>query len=174
MTYSVQFEEAFAQLIPVEGGFTKDPRDPGNWTGGKVGQGVCKGTKYGISAASYPDLDIENLTADIAKHIYWNDYWSRISGDQIPAYLAADVFDMSVNSGVHEAAKLLQLSVGAVPDGNIGPHTLEALQNIGREMLLRNFTTQRILYYSDLTNWHLYRHSWVDRTINALIKALGD
>lgn len=35
---------------------THDANDPGNWTGGEIGKGECKGTNYGISAASYPDL----------------------------------------------------------------------------------------------------------------------
>ena len=48
--------------LSQEGGYQDNPADPGNWTGGKVGHGVMKGTKYGISAESYPHLDIKNLT----------------------------------------------------------------------------------------------------------------
>ncbi|RYC28946.1 hypothetical protein D3273_26555 [Lichenibacterium minor] len=37
-----------------EGGSSVDPRDPGNWTGGKRGRGKLVGTKYGIPASSHP------------------------------------------------------------------------------------------------------------------------
>ena len=58
---SITFDEAFRRLIGHEGGYSTDRRDPGNWTGGKVGVGVLKGTKYGIAANTYPNLDIKNL-----------------------------------------------------------------------------------------------------------------
>ena len=56
-----EFCAAVQVIIMHEGGWQHDPRDRGNWTGGEVGRGECKGTKYGISAASYPALDIEIL-----------------------------------------------------------------------------------------------------------------
>jgi len=58
------FDQAFALVVGIEGGFSTDQNDPGNWTSGKVCIGEFKGTKYGISAASYPHLDIPNLTPD--------------------------------------------------------------------------------------------------------------
>ena len=58
----MNFDKAFELLIGHEGGYTTNPKDAGNWTGGKQGVGVNKGTKYGIAANSYPSLDIKNLT----------------------------------------------------------------------------------------------------------------
>ena len=52
------FDKAFDIIVGVEGGFSLDPNDPGNWTGGKRGVGELKGTRWGISAKSYPHLDI--------------------------------------------------------------------------------------------------------------------
>ena len=46
-----------AFLGPEEGTLSLDPTDTGNWTGGAVGRGTLVGTKYGISAASYPTLE---------------------------------------------------------------------------------------------------------------------
>ena len=37
--YSAAFNKAFENVIGVEGGFSDDPKDPGNWTGGKEGSG---------------------------------------------------------------------------------------------------------------------------------------
>ena len=43
-----------AETLAYEGGYSANPKDPGNWTGGKVGVGKLLGTKSGIAAASYP------------------------------------------------------------------------------------------------------------------------
>jgi hypothetical protein len=55
------FDRTFEQTIGLEGGFSRDADDNGSWTGGRKGLGDLKGTKYGISAAQYPSLDIEHL-----------------------------------------------------------------------------------------------------------------
>ena len=55
------FDKAFDRLIGHEGEFTNDPKDRGNWTTGVIGRGQLKGTKFGISAMTYPHLDIINL-----------------------------------------------------------------------------------------------------------------
>ena len=67
------FDLAFTRLIGNEGVLSMDPKDSGNWTGGKIGLGKLKGSKYGISAASYPMVDIANLTLEGAKAIYLRD-----------------------------------------------------------------------------------------------------
>lgn len=44
------FDVVFERLMPHEGGFQCDPKDRGNWTGGRVGVGELKGTNRGIAA----------------------------------------------------------------------------------------------------------------------------
>lgn len=124
---SAAFAQAFTFVVGAEGGFTDDPGDPGNWTGGAIGVGTLNGTKYGISAASYPTLDIADLTEAEAQAIYLRDYWTPIQGDQLPAALALVVFDGAVNSGVAQSAMWLQNAVGVTADGAIGPATLSAV-----------------------------------------------
>ena len=126
----MNFDKAFELLIGHEGGFTQNPKDAGNWTSGKVGVGVNKGTKYGIASNSYPDLDIKNLTLDHAKLIYKRDYWNKIKGDELPIGLAFHVFDMAVNSGVSRGIKLLQKTIGTTEDGIIGAKTLAAVKSM--------------------------------------------
>ena len=60
----MKFEDAFARLIGNEGEFDDSPKDRGNWTGGAIGVGELRGTKYGISAAAFPTLDIKAITLD--------------------------------------------------------------------------------------------------------------
>lgn len=92
----------------VEGGFTLDPDDRGNWTSGKIGEGELRGTKYGISAAAFPQLDIKNITIEDARAIYKKMYWDACDCDNVSWPLAACVFDTAVNSGVSRAKKLLK------------------------------------------------------------------
>lgn len=81
------------------GGWTINPNDPGNWTGGRKGVGELKGTKYGIAANTYPNLDIKNLTLAEADAIYIRDYWPKAWGDDWPEGLDQVTYDATVNSG---------------------------------------------------------------------------
>lgn len=89
-----------------EGGMSRDPNDPGNWTGGKVGVGSLLGTKYGIAANSYPNVDIPNLTEAQAAAIFKRDYWDKVAGDQQPVGVDLCVYDIAVNSGAGRARQL--------------------------------------------------------------------
>jgi len=64
------FWRALSPVLKEEGGLSLDRHDKGNWTGERVGVGALKGTKYGIAASSYPDLDIRHLTVEQAGAIY--------------------------------------------------------------------------------------------------------
>src|SRR5215472_5887330 len=92
------FLRAFELLIGHERGFQNDPRDGGNWTGGKTGAGELKGTNWGISAASYPALDIKNLRLEEAQAIYEKDFWEAAGCPDCPPRLAFAVFDAAVNN----------------------------------------------------------------------------
>ena len=157
------FDAAFERLIGHEGGYTANPADPGNWTGGACGQGACKGTRYGISAAAYPGLDIKALTLDTAKAIYRRDYWDRIGGDKLPPAVALVVFDAAVNNGVGRAARLLQASLGLRQDGVIGPETLAAAAFPRPMTLAIEFVAQRILFMSKLATWPTFGLGWSRR-----------
>jgi lysozyme family protein len=168
---------AIEKCLEHEGGFGKDPKDEGNWTGGKQGVGILKGTKYGISAAKYPDLDIENLTQQQAKDIYRKDYWDKCRCDELPPALALMVFDAAVQHGADDrpddAPAMLQRAIGSIPDGNIGPKTIEAAQKIDPKRALRNLSKERAIYYSTLRNWPVYKDGWMQRLMEHVIFCAG-
>jgi lysozyme family protein len=164
----MNFDKAFQLLIGHEGGFTDNRADPGNWTGGKVGYGLLKGTKYGIAANSYPNLDIRNLTLDQAKAIYKRDYWDKAKCDQMPAELAFHVFDMVVNSGVSRGIKLLQKTVGTKEDGLIGPATLKAIQAMKMFDLVMIYNANRLQFYTSLSTFSTFGKGWTNRVANNL------
>lgn len=170
-------ETAIRKVIEREGGFGNDRRDAGNWTGGQVGAGELKGTKYGISAAQYPDLDIENLSINEAIAIYRRDYWDKCQCDDLPPALAAFMFDAAVQHGAgqasHDAPAMLQRALGINADGIIGPQTLTAARNAEPQKALGNLFVERILHYSNLSTWPVYRKGWMKRLSVMLIFAAG-
>ncbi len=168
-------EEAIKRVLAHEGGFGDDSRDPGNWTGGTVGLGELRGTKYGISAGAFPDLDIKNLTEDQAVDIYRQKYWSACECDSLPPALAVMVFDAAVQHGAgdrqDDAPAMLQRALGAVSDGKIGPKTIEAAQKLDTKKALRNLFVERVLHYSNNRNWTVYKQGWMKRLGDVMIFA---
>ena len=164
----MNFDKAFELLIGHEGDYTLHRSDPGNWTGGKVGVGVLKGTKYGIAANSYPNEDIKNLTLARAKQIYKRDYWDKVWGDKLPASLAFHVFDMAVNSGISRGVKLLQKTVGSKEDGIMGPATLRAAQAMEVNVAIMLYNANRLTFYTSLSTFATFGKGWTNRVANNL------
>ena len=169
------FDEAFERVIGHEGGFQDDDRDDGNWTGGKRGVGQLRGTKFGISAASYPQLDIKNITLADAQAIYLRDYWDRIRADELPEMLREFCFDFAVNSGVEAAALALQAAVGALRDGRVGPRTIEAVLRHPPREVLRLLFVERAMVFALSPKDRIYGRGWYarlfDKTVAALVPA---
>lgn len=169
-----RFLDSFAKTIGHEGKFTDNPRDDGNWTGGRQGSGILRGTQWGISAASYPKLDIRNLTLDMAREIYWTDYWLPCQCDQMPADADALVFDAAVNHGRGTAIRLLQAAIGVAQDGRFGPISQAALREAAKrpDRLEGRFVAHRILFWASLSRWPEFGRGWAIRGANELLAAL--
>lgn len=164
----MNFEHAFERLLGHEGRLSLDPQDRGNWTTGKIGKGELKGTKYGISAMSYPHLDIRNLTLADAKAIYREDFWGR--ADDLPDAVRFDFFDAAVNSGPAQAAKWLQRAAGADPDGKIGPKTMLAVRMADPQKLAKRFNGHRLRDMTDMRAWARNSRGWARRIATNLIE----
>lgn len=170
MRTSADFEYAFEQVIGHEKGFQNGYNDRGNWTGGRVGSGLLKGTKYGISAMSYPMLDIVNLTLDAAKAIYYRDYWLPLGLTTLPEAIRFDMFDTAINSGKSTAIKLLQRACKVKDDGVLGSATLAAAAKINPEQLDSAFNGYRLLFVCDLAIWPDYGKGLVRRVAKNLVE----
>ena len=140
----ITFDEAFDRLISHEGGYSDDPRDSGNWTGGAQGVGQLKGTKFGIAACSYGYLDIKNLRLEDAKAIYRRDFW-EVCGAAHPA-IKFQVFDASVNHGRGNAIRFLQRAVKVADDGEWGVKSQAALESMEANDALLRFLAYRLKF----------------------------
>ena len=172
---SAAFGAAVTWVIGWEGGYTDDPGDPGNWTGGAIGSGQLLGTNMGISAASYPTLDIPNLTEAQAEALYEQDYWTPIQGDALPPALAMVVFDGAVNSGVSQSVQWLQVVLGVTTDGALGPLTLAAVNAYpnGVPELVWETLAQRVAANGCDPNFATFGLGWSRRTSALAFEAAG-
>lgn len=177
------FIKVFAILIGEEGGYSDDPADPGNWTGGRVGVGELRGTKYGISAGAYPTVDIKALTLDAARSIYVRDYWVKVGGDELPAPVAMVVFDDGVNSGIEVAVETLQSvsnqfsgTLAVAVDGVMGPVSEGAAQAAWRSRgqdFLFALLAERLCDDVRDVDWKNFGKEWARRIIALAPKALA-
>lgn len=168
------FDRFIERILSHEGGYTNNPDDPGNWTGGKKGVGQLKGTKFGIAANTYPDVDIKGLTLDQAKAIYRRDFWAAARCDLLPPMVAFQLLDGAVNSGIHRASQWLQRAVGVPDDGKIGPKTLGAVQAADPNDIGFLFLAERLDFMNDLKVWPTFGRGWAQRIVENLRWAAKD
>jgi lysozyme family protein len=149
----MSFLQAFELTVSpaVEGGYVDDPTDPGG------------ATKYGISQAAYPSVDIASLTLEGAQAIYQNDYWNAVKADTLPPPIAGLLFDAAVNQGQGWAAKALQSAVGVSTDGVLGPKTLAAVKGSDPATLHATIGWLREARYRQDADFATFGHGWIIR-----------
>lgn len=166
----INFKKAYDKLIKHEGGFQNKWSDRGNWTSGIIGVGQRKGTNKGISAMSYPHLDIRNLTDDKIMEIYHRDFWLKCGADRMSLIGGFQVFDLAVNSGVKRAAKLVQKTVGVKADGVVGPMTKTAIEKMDAEAFIAVLSGERILFLTSIRGmWNEWGRGWMKRVAHNLL-----
>ena len=174
MTPKAIFNKAFERVVGHEGGFQKMHEDRGNWTSGIVGEGELKGTKYGISAMSYPKHDIENLSLEQAKVIYYTRYWLPLKPAVFSPTMQYQMFDTAVNHGIRNASKILQRAVDAKDDGYVGAKTIVAMAKVKQHQLPMLFNAERISFYTQLHTFDEYGKGWMNRISENLKFAVED
>jgi lysozyme family protein len=168
------FSVAIEFTLKHEGGWSKDPADPGGET------------YHGISRRAHPtwegwqrvdelaDKSAFSLALDLAvRAFYRRHYWDPIYGDQLPPRLALVIFDWAVHGGVDRAIRSLQKLVGSPPDGVFGPETLASVtkymdRSIARSMVERRRASNGSLIESN-PKLERFRNGWANR-----LRDLGD
>lgn len=155
----MNFDQSFLILLGHEGGYTPGVNDPGGET------------NFGISKRAYPKEDIKGMTAERAKAIYFRDYWTVAGCESVPDAIKFDLFDAAVNSGPTQAVKFLQKAVSVVPDGMLGPTTLQACQSMPGPRLVAYFNAERLDFMTDRNNWSIAGKGWTKRCAANLRRA---
>lgn len=148
----MEFDAEYDRLIKVEGGWSKDPDDPGGetykgiarafhpaWEGWAEidrmkAQAQAVGPAFLAALAASTELDA------MCRAFYRREFWDRLTCDAMPPALAGEMFEQAVNLGTNQAVKHLQMVLNAVNygqtyymdlmvDGKHGSKTLAALQS---------------------------------------------
>jgi lysozyme family protein len=180
MKFSKKFNDAFNHTMLHEVGPLFDESDPEVINGkcetreqqrkvGYVNHPADPGgeTKFGIAKNANPNVDIEALTLDQAKQIYFTKYWKAISAENFDSRLSFCMFDAAVNHGVSAAAKMLQRAVGVDDDGIIGRITLGAIKKFNSAELCDIILKSREeLFYSIVRrkpSQKIFLKGWLNR-----------
>ena len=158
----IDFDAAVSFVLRREGGLVDNPADPGGLT------------NMGIALAEHPSMtaaQIRSLTRTEAIAIYEREYWTPISGNELPRGIDFVAFDCAVNQGVGTAIHLMQQAAGVTADGVIGPVTLNALRTYDMTHLIADFTVARLQAYREDAGWPTFGDGWTKRAILAALEA---
>lgn len=150
------FDACMPFIFREEGGFTQDRRDPGNWTGGKVGKGQLKGTKFGISAKTYPGEDIARLTRARAAVLYRRDFWNACRCGELGSGVDLVVMDVAVNAGIARG-RAYRDGTAALLDA---AHRVDVLSE------------KRRAFYKGLRTFSRYGRAWLSRVARVQAAAI--
>lgn len=167
------FMPAFERMIQNEGGFklVNVPAD----RGGQTYAGIARNYHPGwpgwrlIDGGDLQNPSLSSLVVDF----YRTRFWDRLAGDRIESQMVAEsIFDFGVNAGFATAAKLAQIVVGALPDGSIGPVTLEKLNAMDGAQFALKYALAKIARYAEICNkdrnQSRFLLGWINRTMKEL------
>jgi len=157
------FRSALQAVLLHEGGYVNNPKDPG----GMTNLGVTK--KVWEEWVGHPvgEKEMRALTPDTVAPMYRKKYWDAIKGDELPTGLDYLMFDFAINAGPGRAIKTMQKAIGTVPDGAIGPKTMQALKDADQKDLVAKFSMEKELFYKALPTFATFGKGWMRRVAEA-------
>lgn len=154
-----RFSACLPFILKEEGGNSDNPHDPG----GRTSRGIIQ-REYN-SYRSHKGLPVQDVyrasDAEVAD-IYQQQYWLPWC-PQMPAGVDLCFFDMAVNSGPVEAAKLLQRALGITADGHVGTVTIGALTAANPIRLITAYSDERSAFYRSLATFKYFGAGWLSR-----------
>jgi lysozyme family protein len=160
------FQECLDLVLKSEGGWVNHPSDPG----GETNLGVTK--RVWEEYVGHPVDSLKKLTKDDVAPLYELKYWRPCYCEVLPRGLDFVVFSMGVNAGPGRSVKLLQQSIGCVPDGVIGPRTRELISSSNGATLIAKFSETRREYYRSLKTFPIFGKGWLNRVDHEEAEAL--
>jgi lysozyme family protein len=162
------FKECLDLVLKSEGGFINDSRD----SGGMTNLGVTKRVWEEYTGHSADEKEMRSLTPEKVAPLYEQKYWRPCYGEVLPRGLDFVVFSMGVNAGPGRSVKLLQQSIGCVPDGVIGSRTRELISSSNTATLIAKFSESRREYYRALKTFPVFGKGWLNRVDHEEAQAL--
>jgi lysozyme family protein len=163
----MSFKECLDLVLKSEGGWVDNALDPG----GETNLGVTKAVWE--EWVGHPVESLKNLTKDDVAPLYELKYWRPCYGEVLPRGLDFVVFSMAVNAGPGRAVKLLQSTIGCVPDGVIGPRTRRLISNGNSATFIAQFSEARREYYRTLKTFPIFGKGWLNRVDHEETEALN-
>ena len=154
-------------VLKSEGGWVNNPSDPG----GETNLGVTK--RVWEEYVGHPVESLKKLTKEDVAPLYEQKYWRPCYGEVLPRGLDLLSFSMGVNAGTGRSVKLLQSSLGCVPDGVIGPKTRELISASNSATLIAKFSETRREYYRSLKTFPIFGKGWLARVDREESEALN-
>lgn len=168
------FDPAFERMIKNEGGYRLINVQADR--GGQTYAGIARnyhpnwpGWRF-IDGGDTQNLQISTLVRDF----YREQFWDKLSCEKMREQAIADtIFDFAVNAGYQTAAKLAQIVVGTVPDGRIGPVTLEKINAMDAAQFILKFAMAKLARYAEICNkdksQSKFLLGWINRTLKGLV-----
>lgn len=154
------FHAVFERVIGHEGGYVNHPDDPG----GETNWGI---TKRVARAFGYQD-DMKSLPRELAREIYYQEFWIRANCDRYHPAIGFQLFDIAVNHGIGTAIRMLQRAAEVADDGIVGPITLKAIKGMPPGETVNRLNAERLEFYTKLTTWGTFGRGWANRVASNL------
>lgn len=158
------FDKAHRELMPNEGGYSDNPKDPGGETMFGITKRVARANGY--------TGEMRDLTLVKAKEIAKSEYWDKYRCDELPYELAFQVFDAAYNGG--HPVRWLQQAVKVNADGVMGKNTLAAIKATDEDKIILRFDAYRLRYMASLDTWTDFGRGWANRIAANMIAATED
>ena len=158
-------KDSMPYLLENEGGWTIDD---GGWTMWGVVVSDVAAYRH-VPPKDITEKDMKNLSVQEATAIYKQQYWDRMSLDQvIDQNIATCIFDTGVNRGLSVGVKYAQKvchNDDLVIDGHMGPKSLEAINRVSRKIFCPIYESLvwagfQAIYHSNPTKYGIYLRGW--------------
>lgn len=163
---SDQFTLFINRVLGREGGYSNHPADKG----GETNWGITKTT---ARANGYTG-DMRVLSREQAIEIYRKAFWGRYRCDELPESVAFQFFDICINHGYGNGARMLQRAAEVADDGIVGDLTIKAIKKLPENDLLLRLNAERIRFFTKLSTFGTFGKGWMNRVSDNLRYAAQD
>lgn len=161
------FLPAFESMILAEGGYVL--HTVAGDRGGMTYAGISR--KAWPQWAGWTAIDYgDKPEAEHVRHFYRTHFWAPLQLDRVASQeVARTIFDFAVNAGTSTAVKLAQITVGATPDGKVGPKTIALLNMAAPELFMARYALAKMARYAQIVTRDRtqgkFLLGWLNRTL---------